>query len=312
MLNLILDLDTGVDDSIALSYAALNPEVNLLGVTGTFGNVTTDMGARNALAVLAMMGRSDVPVFEGAYHSLTTESFSPHDVSVRIHGRNGTGNVVFPAAERSVEKEAASDFLIRMMRQNEDMVIVTTGPSTNLASALMKAPELSSWKGRVVIMGGALTVRGNVSHFAEANISQDPEAAKIVFESGLDVTMVGLDVTMRSRLRKSDAQAWRATGTEAGKAFAGMLEHYILNTIGGDDTYVHDPSAVVCALHPEYFSLLPLALTVELDGADRGRTVGDESRILEKAPKTRAAVNVDSGKVEKELKIIGEYFTRIS
>lgn len=311
MRDLILDLDTGVDDSIALAYAALSPEVNLLGVTGTFGNVTTDVGARNALAVLEMMGRTDVPVFEGAYHSLDTESFSPHDVSIRIHGRNGTGNVEFPAAKRPVEKESAVDFLIRMMRSNENLTIVTTGPSTNLASVLLKAPDLASWRGKVVIMGGALTVRGNVSHFAEANISQDPEAAKMVFESGLDVTMIGLDVTMRSRLRRTDADEWRSTGTKAGKDFAAMLEHYIDNTIGGDDTYVHDPSAVICAIHPEYFRLLDLPMTVELYGPDRGRTIGDELRILEKEPKTRAAVDVDSSRVEAELRMIADYFRSI-
>ena len=116
---------------------------------------------------------------------------------------------------------------------------------------------------------------------------------------------------IRSRLRRTDADEWRSTGTKAGKDFAAMLEHYIDNTIGGDDTYVHDPSAVICAIHPEYFRLLDLPMTVELYGPDRGRTIGDELRILEKEPKTRAAVDVDSRRVEAELRMIADYFRSI-
>lgn len=306
--NIILDLDTGVDDSIALALAAIDPSVNLLGVTATFGNVATDVGSRNALDVLALVGRTDVPVYEGAYHALTQKSFHPHEVSARIHGRNGVGQVSFPRSSREVETEGAIDFIIRSMRSyGGDLTIVTTGPSTNLATVLQREPGLCSWKGKVVVMGGALTVRGNVNHFAEANISQDPEAAKLVFESGLDVTMVGLDVTMRSRLKQSDADQWRSGGKQFGILFADMLEYYIANTLGNDETYVHDPSAVVCALHPEYFTIIPLHLTVETEGVDRGRTIVDHRRLREGNPSTKACVDVDASKVEMSLEKIATF-----
>ena len=297
---LILDLDTGIDDTIALFLAAVNEDVELLGVVSTYGNVSAALSAENSLKVLSLAGRYDVPVFIGRRGPLNSSSvFEPDEVSRRIHGENGTGNVTLPESGRKVEAKNGIEWLGEMFeRYGENLVYVTTGPMTNLASLLLSRPELKSSKCRVVSMGGALTVRGNVSHFAEANIHKDPESAKTAFESGLDITMVGLDVTMRSRLRISDAEAWRSTGTEAGTILSDMLLYYIENTTGTDDTYIHDPSALCCALHPEWFTLLSLPLTVETEGSDRGRTVVDGERILEKNPRAKAAVLVESCRVE--------------
>ncbi len=159
-------------------------------------------------------------------------------------------------------------------------------------------------------MGGALTVKGNVTAVAEANIHKDPEAAKIVYESGLDVTAVPLDVTERSRLTRSDAESWIATGREEGRILGDMLLYYIAHTTGGDDTYVHDPSAVIYALHPEYFTELPTPLTVETEGEDRGRIYVPLERILERRNRTRALVDVDRTSVERELGRIPAYLEK--
>lgn len=297
---LILDLDTGIDDTIALFLAAVNEGVELLGVVSTYGNVSAPRSAENSLKVLSLAGRDDVPVFVGRRGPLYSSSvFEPDEVSRRIHGENGTGNVVLPESGRKPGEKNGVEWLGEMFEMyGEDLVYVTTGPMTNLASLILSKPELKESKCRIVSMGGALTVRGNVSHFAEANIHKDPEAAKTAFESGLDITMVGLDVTMRSRLRISDAEAWRSTGSPAGTILSDMLLYYIENTTGTDDTYIHDPSALCCALHPEWFTLLPLPLTVETEGSDRGRTVVDRERILERNPRAKAAVLVESDKVE--------------
>ncbi len=298
-----MDLDTGIDDSIALAYAAMHPDVDLLAVTGTFGNIETPIGVRNALDVLALVGRSDIPVYEGRSCALGQDTFCRHDVSADIHGQNGVGNLELPASPREAEKEYAVDYLIRKMQEiQEDLVIVTTGPLSNLAEALVQEPSLQHWPGRVVSMGGAVTARGNVSHFAEANISQDPEAAKLVLESSIAVTLVPLDVTMRSRMTSSDVDIWRASGSPRGKVLSDMLQYYIKHTLGTDETYVHDPSAVICALHPEYFTMLPSFLTVELEGADRGRIIVDHARLREPNPPTRACIQVDAGNVERELR----------
>ncbi len=306
MTNIILDLDTGVDDSIALFLSAVHPDVNLLGVLGTYGNVTLSESVRNSLSILHAAGRDDVPVYRGKENSLSESGeHVPSQISRRIHGNNGTGNVTFPLSPRSVEEENGIGWLIRMIEKYDgNLVYVATGALTNLAFALILEPSLSSSKVRVVSMGGALTVRGNVSPVAEANIHKDPEAARTVYESGLDVTMVGLDVTMRSRLRKSDAEKWINTGKEAGRLLGSMLLYYIENTTGGFDTYVHDPSAVVCALHPEYFTLLRTPLTVETEGEERGRVYVPSERILERDSSTKAAVDVRSTHVEAELESI--------
>ncbi len=297
--HLILDLDTGIDDSLALFLAAVDEDVDLLGVVSTYGNVSAFRSAENSLRVLSLAGRSDVPVFIGRRAPLSSSSvFEPDEVSRRIHGENGTGNVVLPESGRKPEERDGIAWLGEMFeRYGESLVYVTTGPVTNLASLLLSKPELKTSKCRVVSMGGALTVRGNVSHFAEANIHKDPEAAGLSYESGMDITMVGLDVTMRSRLTKADADSWRNTGTEEGRILSAMLLYYIENTTGSDDTYIHDPSALCCALHPGWFTLLPFPLTVETEGCDRGRTVVESERILEKNPRTKAALLVESGKV---------------
>jgi purine nucleosidase len=305
MKNLILDLDTGIDDSIALAYASLNPEINLLGVTGTYGNVEMPQGVQNSLDVLFAMGRTEVPVFAGEEHALSQGSFHRHAVSARIHGENGVGQVQLPKAKKEKQEETAVDFLAKSMHNyQEDLTIVTTGPLTNLATVLRKDPSLKNWKGHIVVMGGALAVRGNINHFAEANISQDPEAAKLVFESNLDVTMVGLDVTMRSRLHLFQATSWQQKESPRARFLGEMLQYYIKNTLGTDETYIHDPSAVICALHPEFFTILPLYLTVETEGEDRGRTLVDHTRLRDTNPSTKVCIDVESLKVEGSLELI--------
>lgn len=193
------------------------------------------------------------------------------------------------------------------MMKRDDFTIITTGPMTNLASVLSSYPTLSSWKGKVIFMGGALTVRGNVNHFAEANIFKDPEAAKIVVESGLDVTMIGLDVTERTRLYRTNAEKWKERGSEIGETLGSMLDYYIDNTLGMDETYVHDPSAVIASLHPEYYSFLPLPLTVETEGLDRGRVVVDEKRLLDRDKMVKVALDVDRVKLEGFLSSFDRY-----
>ena len=308
MINLVLDLDTGIDDAIALSIAAKDESINLLGVTCTYGNVTVDESAYNTLALLSLLDRSDVPVYKGRDRALLSSSpYFPHEAGRKIHGPKGSGDITLKESKRSIEKINAIDYLSSLMMKRDDITIITTGPMTNLASVLSSYPTLSSWKGKVIFMGGALTVRGNVNHFAEANIFKDPEAAKIVVESGLDVTMIGLDVTERTRLYRTNAEKWKERGSEIGETLGSMLDYYIDNTLGMDETYVHDPSAVIASLHPEYYSFLPLPLTVETEGLDRGRVVVDEKRLLDRDKMVKVALDVDRVKLEGFLSSFDRY-----
>ena len=308
MINLVLDLDTGIDDAIALSIAAKDERINLLGVTCTYGNVTVDESAYNTLALLSLLDRSDVPVYKGRDRALLSSSpYIPHEAGRKIHGPKGSGDITLKESKRSIEKINAIDYLSSLMMKRDDITIITTGPMTNLASVLSSYPTLSSWKGKVIFMGGALTVRGNVNHFAEANIFKDPEAAKIVVESGLDVTMIGLDVTERTRLYRTNAEKWKDRGSEIGETLGSMLDYYIDNTLGMDETYVHDPSAVIASLHPEYFSFLPLPLTVETEGLDRGRVVVEEQKLLDRDKMVKVALDVDRVKLEGFLSSFDRY-----
>lgn len=308
MINLVLDLDTGIDDAIALSIAAKDERINLLGVTCTYGNVTVDESAYNTLSLLSLLDRSNVPVYKGRDRALLSSSpYFPHEAGRKIHGPKGSGDITLKESKRSIEKINAIDSLSSLMMKRDDITIITTGPMTNLASVLSSYPTLSSWKGKVIFMGGALTVRGNVNHFAEANIFKDPEAAKIVVESGLDVTMIGLDVTERTRLYRTNAEKWKERGSEIGETLGSMLDYYIDNTLGMDETYVHDPSAVIVSLHPEYYSFLPLPLTVETEGLDRGRVVVDEKRLLDRDKMVKVALDVDRVKLEGFLSSFDRY-----
>ena len=308
MINLVLDLDTGIDDAIALSIAAKDESINLLGVTCTYGNVTVDESAYNTLSLLSLLDRSNVPVYKGRDRALLSSSpYFPHEAGRKIHGPKGSGDITLKESKRSIEKINAIDYLSSLMMKRDDFTIITTGPMTNLASVLSSYPTLSSWKGKVIFMGGALTVRGNVNHFAEANIFKDPEAAKIVVESGLDVTMIGLDVTERTRLYRTNAEKWKERGSEIGETLGSMLDYYIDNTLGMDETYVHDPSAVIASLHPEYYSFLPLPLTVETEDLDRGRVVVDEKRLLDRDKMVKVALDVDRVKLEGFLSSFDRY-----
>ena len=308
MINLVLDLDTGIDDAIALSIAAKDERINLLGVTCTYGNVTVDESAYNTLALLSLLDRSDVPVYKGRDRALLSSSpYIPHEAGRKIHGPKGSGDITLKESKRSIEKLNALEYLSSLLMKRDDISIITTGPMTNLASVLSSYPTLSSWKGKVIFMGGALTVRGNVNHFAEANIFKDPEAAKIVVESGLDVTMIGLDVTERTRLYRTNAEKWKERGSEIGETLGSMLDYYIDNTLGMDETYVHDPSAVIVSLHPDYYSFLPLPLTVETEGLDRGRVVVDEKRLLDRDKMVKVALDVDRVKLEGFLSSFDKY-----
>ena len=193
------------------------------------------------------------------------------------------------------------------MKEREDITIVTTGPMTNLASVLIDEPSLSKWKGKIVFMGGALTVRGNVNHFAEANIYKDPESAKTVLESGLDITMIGLDVTEKTRLYRKDAEKWKEKGSELGLTLGSLLDYYLDNTLGMDETYVHDPSAVISVIHPEYFTFLPFPLTVETEGIDRGRVIVDDKRLLSRKGEIKVALDVNRRLLEGFLADIEKY-----
>lgn len=311
MKKLILDLDTGVDDALAISYALGSPEAELIGITGTYGNVLVEQGVRNALAVTDLLGHPEVKVYQGLPHSSTTDSFSVLPVSAFIHGENGIGDVSIPDSNRSVESEPAVDFIIDAVKTyGKDLIYVPTGPMTNIQAALKKAPEIKDEIGGIVLMGGALTVPGNCNACMEANISQDPEAADYLFRSGAPTTMIGLDVTLQTLLTYKETKRWRDLGTKAGTFLADMTDFYIKAyettspNLGGCG--LHDPLAVGVAVDPTLVTTLPINMKVDLEGPTRGRTIGDIDRLNDPVKTMQVAIGVDVPR------FLDEFMTRIT
>lgn len=296
---MILDLDTGVDDALAIAYALADPEVDLIGIVSSYGNNLLDVCAENSLKLLELLGHTDIPVFKGLPHSCTTDHFDVMQVSKDIHGDNGIGDVELPTPSRAIEEQSGVDFYIEAAHKySKDLIIIPTGPMTNLAAALKKDPEIADLIGNVTFMGGALTVEGNVTPVAEANINQDPKAADEVMKSNLPLTMVGLDVTLRTLLTKNETKQWRELGTASGKAFADITDFYIDAYYNLDidkrGCALHDPLAVGVGVDPSFVSTISLFMKVVYqEGPYYGRTIGDNAKLNDPNPNVKVAVNVD-------------------
>ncbi|CAB0515578.1 nucleoside hydrolase [Corynebacterium diphtheriae] len=313
MKKIILDLDTGIDDALALAYTLGSPELDLIGVTATYRNVLVETGVRNDLALLELFGRSDVPVFAGEPHALAKDGFEVLEISAFIHGKNGIGEAEVAEPVGVVQELSAVDFLIESVeRYGDELIIVPTGAMTNIAAA-MKKSETFARDAQIVFMGGALTVPGNVSQWAEANVNQDPEAADIMVRNAGDITMVGLDVTLQTLLTYAETATWRALGTPAGNFLADATDYYIkaydttAPHLGGCG--LHDPLAVGVAIDPSLVTLVPINLKVDTEGPTRGRTIGDEVRLNDPHKNCKVAVGVD---VDRFLKEFMERITRVA
>lgn len=314
---IILDLDTGIDDALAIAYAAASPEAELIGIVGTYGNVLMRDGVKNSISILDLLGRNDVPVFYGEPHAKTASGFQTLEISEFIHGKDGVGDTTkLPISSRKPEEANGVDFILRSCEEyGKDLIIVATGPMTNLAAAIAKNAAVMKKVGKIVIMGGALTFCGNVSPFTEANISQDPESADDLFRSGLPVTMVGLDVTLRTLLTKKETQIWRDLQTASGDFFADMVDYYIkayeVTSPHLNGCALHDPLAVAVAVHPELLETIQLNMKVETEGPGRGRTIGDNERINDPDPNMTVGVNVDKDTfVEEFMERLSQLFKK--
>lgn len=297
-MKVILDLDTGIDDALALTYTIGLPDVELLGVTTTFGNVTVDTAVKNTINILDLLGKSDIPVYEGAPHAWKDDSYEPDEILHRIHGHNGIANVDLGEPKRRKEDISAVDFIIKAAEKyGKELTLITTGPMTNLADAIKKNRNAVEKIGKIVSMGGALTVPGNVGRFAEANIISDAHAAKYVLESDIPVVIVGLDVTMKTLFTAPNVENWRQIQTKAGEVITELATYYYTNEsedseFGGA---MHDPLAVEVAVNPDIVTdLFPVNLTVETDEASEGRIIANLDLLNREEKSAYVCLGVDS------------------
>ena len=267
---LLIDCDPGVDDALALALAVASPEVDLLGVTSVAGNGPLEVTTENALRLMHAFGRSDVPVAAGADRALvrTVDHGLPSP-----HGHNGTGGVEVPAAPYPVQKEHAVSLLARRLRDAEphSVTIAAIGPLTNIALLLAMYPELTGRIARLVVMAGSMG-RGNITPVAEFNVWTDPEAAhRVLSDSGLEVCVVGLDVTRRATV---DEEMLRELGARsgAGRLLADMLHGYA--DYGPQGWAMHDALAIAAVIDPALIRTRPARIDVDTGvGPGRGQTI---------------------------------------
>jgi len=286
---ILLDCDPGHDDAIALLLALASPEVKLLGVTTVAGNQTLDKTTANAIRVLEFVGRGDVPVAAGADRPLVR----PQYVASYVHGETGLDGPDLPAAQAEPLDRHAVDFLADQVRAHDGGVtLVPTGPLTNVALLLALHPDARPE--RIVLMGGAIA-EGNVTPAAEFNIWADPEAAARVFAGGIDLTMVGLDVTHRALF--TSAHAGRLAG-RVGRMVAELLEfygHFHKEVYGFDGSPIHDAVAVAHVIRDDLVKTEHLNTEIDIESElCRGRTVVDVWRRSGREPNSHVSVDIDA------------------
>ncbi|GAA4695879.1 nucleoside hydrolase [Pseudonocardia yuanmonensis] len=273
-----LDCDTGIDDSMALAYLLRSPEVELVGVGTVSGNVDAARAARNTLDLLALAGRPDVPVAVGAHHPLAGEFAGPVP---HIHGENGVGGIALAPSDRRPVAEDAATLLGRLAREHAGALsVITVGPTTNIATALRRDPELPGLVRDVTTMGGAALVPGNVTAVAEANVRNDPEAAAELIAAPWDVMLVPLDVTLENQLTEADREALLGADDPLAQAVGAMLDHYFgfyTPLYGRRGCALHDPLAAAIAVGSVQPTRAP-AVELVIDtthGPGRGQTIAD-------------------------------------
>jgi inosine-uridine nucleoside N-ribohydrolase len=270
----ILDCDPGHDDALAILLAAQHFDV--LGITTVAGNVDVDRTTLNARRIADLAGL-DVPIARGCAVPL----LQPAVHGAEIHGESGLDGYAFPPPRAAVDPRHAVQFLIDTLLGRDGVTVIATGPLTNLAVALRTAPAIASRIKEIGVMGGSVTA-GNSTPAAEFNIWFDPEAAAVVFQSGIPLWMCGLNVTREAAVARADIDRIAALGTRTAAAIAALLRFYLgrQERLGAASAPLHDPCAVAMLLEPSVVGSVPAHVAVELRGEHtRGMTVCDVRHI---------------------------------
>lgn len=300
MKRVIIDCDPGIDDTAAILLALASPELEVVAVTTTYGNASVETCTANALRVLSAAGRDDIPVYMGAGRPLlrpANEGWASH-----IHGGDGLGGVIgdvgnAPSGQLQ-DKHATLAITDAVMAAPGELTILALGRMTNVALALSLEPRVAGAVQEIVVMGGAVTVPGNVSGVATANLHEDPEAAAIVYRSGAPIAQVGLDVCNRVTVSPAQLEAIAAAGSPAtqllSEATAYLRESYIrIGRIGADEgVRYNDMPAVGYAINPALFDARPAFVEIETHSElTKGQTVADWNAT---EPNARICLDVDA------------------
>jgi inosine-uridine nucleoside N-ribohydrolase len=286
---IVIDCDPGHDDAIAILLALASPEVELRGISTVAGNQTLDKTTRNALKVLELADRTDVPVVAGAEAPLRRTLRT----AANVHGESGLDGPDLPEPTTKTVGGDVVDVLADWLEP--DVVLVPTGPLTNVARLLQRHPQAAE---RIVWMGGAVA-EGNVTPAAEFNAFVDPEAAAAVFDSGIDLTMIGLDITHKALFDSTHAERLRGTG-RAGKAVAELADFFLefhRQRYRFDGAPIHDAMAVAHVIDPTLVTTVECNISIETESQFcDGRTVVDRWLVTDLPRNAHAGIDVDAGR----------------
>lgn len=288
----IIDVDTGIDDAVALVLALQAEKLDIRGITTVAGNQTIEKTTRNTLDVVEYFGRADIPVAMGQDRPLIREQI----IAAYAHGESGLGTAVLPVAGKQAEKLDAVSFIRKTLEESDEKItIVPTGPLTNIAVLLLCYPHLKDKIEKIVLMGGG-AYQGNSNATAEFNILADPEAANIVFASDVPIVMCGLDATLKALFMADEIDILRSLGTKAGDFVAEAFEFYLAmyrKVARVDGCAVHDAVTITYLLHPELIKTKPGTVRVDIDGRETyAATICNFTPWRDKA-KDNALVGVD-------------------
>ena len=308
---IILDCDPGHDDAVAMMIAAISPKIDLLGITVVAGNQKLEKTVKNALKVCNHLNLN-VPVYSGMSGPMIREQVIADD----IHGETGLDGPVFEEVKIEVEKKHAVNFIIdTLMNSEEKITLVPTGPLTNIAMAMRFEPRIIEKIKRIILMGGAYQL-GNITPAAEFNILADPDAAHVVFTSGIDLTMMGLDLTRQAQATSEVIDKIKSLNNKASELFVDLMEFFASTqkeVFGWPAPPVHDPTTIAYIIDPSCIEVKPMFCEVEIwSERSYGRTLCDYFGILKKKPNVDVAVKLDFDKfwniIYENLKLYGNHF----
>ena len=295
-INIVLDCDPGHDDAIALLLACYSPKINLLGVSTCSGNQTIEKTSKNALNLLNFFNRSDLLVARGSPTPIKREP----RICPEIHGESGLDGFTFPKYEEKYAQLSACDQLIKIIKENKDITVVTTGPMTNLGLVFLKDPSIKDNIKEIVLMGGS-TGEGNITKAAEFNILVDPEAADICFKSGVPLRMLGLNVTRRILVTDEVIKEAKKIKTRGSNLFVKLMEVFNKNQrefFGLSSGPLHDPATIVSLINDKAFVFEDMQVDIDTSNSElAGKTICTKSNN----GNTKVAVDVNIEEYWKEI-----------
>ena len=284
---IIIDTDPGQDDAVAILLALASPEdIDVLGITAVAGNVPLDLTERNARIVCELAGKTDTRVFAGCDRPLRRALRTAE----HVHGKTGLDGPRMDDPHMLLQDDHAVDFIIDTLRQEPEgtVTLCPLGPLTNIATAFQRAPDIVPRVQEIVLMGGAYFEVGNITPAAEFNIYVDPEAAQIVFSSGIPLVVMPLDVTHKALTTAPRVQAFRDLGTKVGEmvaAWTDFFERFDKEKYGSAGAPLHDPTVIAYLIRPDLFSGRHINVEIETTSElTLGMTVADWWRVTDRAP----------------------------